>query len=140
MRWRHRPALALLVVTAACARPVTPPPVVTVPAPPPVARPTPAPQLLPFTATAYSIEGRTASGARAREGIVASDPDVLPLGSRIRVHDAGKYSGEYSVEDTGRAIDGHEIDIYVADDAEAKRFGKQRVRVEVLSYGGARRR
>jgi 3D (Asp-Asp-Asp) domain-containing protein len=67
--------------------------------------------------------------------MVASDPAVLPLGSRIRVHDAGAYSGEYTVQDTGAKIDGREIDIYLADDAEAKRFGKRRVKVEVLRYG-----
>ena len=47
--------------------------------------------------------------------------------------DAGKYSGEYLVSDTGRTIKGREIDIYLASDAEAKRFGRKRVRVEVLS-------
>ena len=87
----------------------------------------------PFEATAYSVEGKTASGKRAREGICAADPDVLPLGSRIRVHDAGAYSGECEVADTGRAIKGREIDIYLANDREAKKFGKKQVRVEVLS-------
>lgn len=87
----------------------------------------------PFQATAYSIEGKTASGKHAREGICAADPDILPLGSRIRVHDAGAYSGECEVADTGRAIKGREIDIYLASDREAKKFGKKQVRVEVLS-------
>lgn len=86
-----------------------------------------------FEATAYSIEGKTASGKHAREGICAADPDVLPLGSRIRVHDAGAYSGECEIADTGRAIKGREIDIYLANDREAKRFGRKKVRVEVLS-------
>jgi 3D (Asp-Asp-Asp) domain-containing protein len=93
------------------------------------------PTYLDFEATAYSIEGRTAAGTSARKGIVAADPAILPLHSRIRVHDAGAYSGEYAVEDTGRTIDGREIDIYLANDAEAKRFGRRRVRVEVLRYG-----
>jgi 3D (Asp-Asp-Asp) domain-containing protein len=86
-----------------------------------------------YEATAYSIEGTTASGVPTREGTCAADPRVLPLGSRIRVHDAGKYSGEYLVTDTGRGIRGREIDIYLADDSAAKRFGRRRVRVEVLS-------
>jgi 3D (Asp-Asp-Asp) domain-containing protein len=88
-----------------------------------------------FMATAYSIEGKTASGTRAREGIVAADPKVLPIGSRIRVTDAGQYSGEYVVKDTGRAIKGRELDIYIADDREAKHFGKRAVKVEVLQHG-----
>jgi 3D (Asp-Asp-Asp) domain-containing protein len=86
-----------------------------------------------FQATAYSIEGKTASGKQAREGICAADPKILPLGSRVRVHDAGQYSGECEIADTGRAIKGREIDIYLANDREAKQFGKKTVRVEKLS-------
>jgi 3D (Asp-Asp-Asp) domain-containing protein len=86
-----------------------------------------------FQATAYSIEGKTASGKQAREGICAADPKILPLGSRVRVHDAGQYSGECEIADTGRAIKGREIDIYLASDREAKQFGKKTVRVEKLS-------
>jgi 3D (Asp-Asp-Asp) domain-containing protein len=86
-----------------------------------------------FTASAYSIAGETASGLTARKGMVAADTDVLPLGTRIRITGAGPYSGEYTVADTGRRISGREIDLYVATRAEAKRFGKKRVRVTVLS-------
>lgn len=126
-------AIAVLLGASACTRAPTPP---ASPPPPPERA---APKLVTFTATAYSIEGRTASGIRSREGIVAADPAVLPLGSRIRVHDAGQYSGEYAVHDTGKAINGHEIDIYLADDTEAKRFGRRRVKVEVLRYGDGKR-
>ena len=85
-----------------------------------------------YTATAYSVEGETASGRTAQKGIVAADNDVLPLGTRIRITGAGRYSGEYTVADTGRKLSGREIDIYMPNDAEAKRFGKKRVRVTVL--------
>jgi len=88
-----------------------------------------------FEATAYSQEGRTASGARAREGIVAADPKLLPLGTRIRVHDAGEHSGEYVVKDTGRTVAGRELDLYLASDAEAQAFGRKAVRVEVIERG-----
>ena len=91
-----------------------------------------------FDATAYSIEGKTAAGTPARRGVVAADPDVLPIGSRIRVHDAGPYSGVYVVHDTGPAVQGREIDIYLANDAEAKRFGRRKVQVEVLDWGAKR--
>src|SRR5262245_58421921 len=109
-------ALALLLAAAGCtprteARQSTPPP-----------EPPPAPRLLPFEATAYSIEGTTADGTRAREGVVAADPDVIPLGSHIRIYGAGRYDGAYVVEDTGRAIQGREIDVYLRNDVEAKRF------------------
>lgn len=92
----------------------------------------PPPRLLEFEATAYSVTGTTASGSQARRGIVAADRAVLPLGSRIRVHDAGAYSGEYTVADTGPAVSGREIDIFIPDGAEALRFGRRRVHVEIL--------
>jgi 3D (Asp-Asp-Asp) domain-containing protein len=88
-----------------------------------------------FEATAYSDHGTTASGTRTHEGVVAADPRVLPLGSRIRVTHAGPYSGEYVVRDTGREIDGRELDIFVPDEREAKRFGRRRVHVQVLRWG-----
>ena len=92
-----------------------------------------------FAATAYSIEGKTADGSRAREGIVAADPKVLPLGTRIRVQGAGAYDGEYVVRDTGRAVKGREIDVYLANDREAKGFGRKNVQVEVVVWGDGRR-
>ena len=90
------------------------------------------PRLLEFDATAYSVTGTTASGQRTRPGLVAADPAVLPMGSRIRVHDAGAYSGVYTVADTGPAVNGHEIDLFIPDGNEAKRFGRRRVHVEIL--------
>jgi rare lipoprotein A len=103
----------------------------------PVAR-EPRAERMAFEATAYSLDGKTASGRPSHQGIVAADPKVLPLGTRIRVSDAGPYSGEYVVRDTGRTIKGREIDVYLANDGEAKRFGRKTVQVEVLSYGDGR--
>ena len=88
-----------------------------------------------FIATAYSVEGTGASGKWSHPGTVAADRKVLPLNSRIRVYGAGRYSGDYSVEDTGGKVDGHHIDVYMPSHAEAKKFGRQRVKVVVLKYG-----
>jgi 3D (Asp-Asp-Asp) domain-containing protein len=86
-----------------------------------------------FTATAYSVEGETASGKQTRAGrTVAADPDILPVGTRIQIAGAGSYSGVYVVHDTGRKIHGHEVDIFIDNPAEAKRFGKKKVRVRIL--------
>ena len=132
--WTERVLAAACLVAIGCARPAPPPPAQ---APADVARSETAPrtEVRTFSATAYSIEGQTASGVQTRKGIVAADPRVLPLGSRIRVHDAGAYDGEYVVHDTGPAVKGHEIDIYLPSYAEAKRFGRRAVKVEVLSRG-----
>jgi len=86
-------------------------------------------------ATAYSVEGTGASGKWPHPGTVAADRKVLPLNSRIRIYGAGRYSGDYIVQDTGGKVDGHHIDVYMPSQAEAKKFGRQRVKVVVLKYG-----
>jgi 3D (Asp-Asp-Asp) domain-containing protein len=88
-----------------------------------------------FIATAYSVEGTGASGKWSHPGTVAADRKLLPLNSHIRVYGAGRYSGNYTVEDTGGKVDGHHIDLYMPSRAEARKFGRQRVKVVVLRYG-----
>ncbi|MGE5243031.1 MAG: 3D domain-containing protein [Betaproteobacteria bacterium] len=85
-----------------------------------------------FTATAYCTGRVTATGTTPREGIVAADPDVLPMGSRIRLTGLGRYSGIYVVRDTGSAIRGRRIDVYIRNCREAIRFGRRSARVSVL--------
>ena len=85
-----------------------------------------------YTATAYSLRGRTATGAGVRRGIIAADRRVLPLGTRVRL-EAGSYSGEYVVADTGGAVRGRKIDIWVPNTSEAMRFGRRPVRLTVLT-------
>jgi 3D (Asp-Asp-Asp) domain-containing protein len=92
-----------------------------------------------FLATAHSVKGITAKGTLAHEGVVAADPAVLPLGSRIRVSRAGAYSGVYVVTDTGAKVEGRHIDIYLRNNAEAKRFGRKTVTVRVLTRGDNRK-
>jgi 3D (Asp-Asp-Asp) domain-containing protein len=84
-----------------------------------------------FRATAYCLQGRTALGGSVRRGIVAADPRVLPLGTRINVS-AGSYSGTYTVADTGGAVRGRILDIWVPSCAEANRFGRRSVKVSVV--------
>ena len=93
----------------------------------------------PYVATAYSLRGRTASGRMVSRGLIAADPSVLPLGSRVRLEHPG-YSGEYLVADTGGAIRGRRIDIWTPSTSEAMRFGRRTVKLTVLSYGAKRAR
>ena len=88
-----------------------------------------------FIATAYSVEGTGASGKWSHPGTVAANRTVLPLNTRIRVYGAGRYSGDYTVEDTGARMDARHIDLFMPSRAEAKKFGRQRVKVVVLKYG-----
>jgi 3D (Asp-Asp-Asp) domain-containing protein len=84
-----------------------------------------------FRATAYCLKGRTAMGGSVRRGIVAADPRVLPLGSRIQLS-AGSYSGTYTVADTGGAVKGRILDIWMPSCVEAVRFGRRNVMVSRL--------
>jgi 3D (Asp-Asp-Asp) domain-containing protein len=72
-------------------------------------------------------------------GLIAADPSVLPLGSRVRLDHPG-YSGEYLVADTGGAIRGRRIDIWTPSSSEAMRFGRRTVKLTVLSYGARKPR
>jgi 3D (Asp-Asp-Asp) domain-containing protein len=92
----------------------------------------------PYVATAYSLRGRTASGRMVAKGLIAADPRHLPLGSRVRL-DAGSYSGEYLVADTGTLVRGKRIDIWIPTSREAMRFGRRTVKLTVLSFPARKR-
>ena len=87
-----------------------------------------------YVATAYSLRGRTASGRPVGKGLIAADPRHLPLGSRVRL-EAGTYSGEYLVADTGTMVRGRRIDIWTPTPREAMRFGRRTVKLTILSLG-----
>jgi 3D (Asp-Asp-Asp) domain-containing protein len=90
--------------------------------------------------TAYCDIGETASGAYTRRGIVAADPNVLPLGTQVQVRGLGrKFDGVYDVEDTGREVKGRELDIFMRDCGQAKVFGRKTARIKVLRVGTGER-
>jgi 3D (Asp-Asp-Asp) domain-containing protein len=91
-----------------------------------------------YVATAYSLRGRTASGRPVAKGLIAAVPRHLQLGSRVRL-DAGNYSGDYLVADTGTLVRGKRIDIWTPSSREAMRFGRRTVKLTVLSYGGRKK-
>jgi len=87
-----------------------------------------------FVATAYSVRGTTASGVFVNTGIIAADPNVLPIGSVIEMK-VGRHSGIYTVLDTGGFIKGNRIDVYVPDSDRAIEFGRRQVKIRVLRHG-----
>ena len=92
----------------------------------------------PFTARAYCLSGKTKSGVPTRKGIIAADPRVLPLGSVVRIDSVtGRRQGTYVVADTGGAVKGRQVDIFMPSCRAAKVFGVRRVRVEVMRRGPA---
>lgn len=88
-----------------------------------------------YIATAYAQQGVTASGEYTHRHVVAADPALLPLGTRIKVSHAGRYSGEYVVADTGGKIEGRKLDIYLPSEVACRKFGKRRVKVKVIQLG-----
>ena len=86
----------------------------------------PAPgETLRFQATAYCKGTITKSGVPVRSGIAAGDPQLLPVGSVIAVGAAGSYNGIYTILDTGPAIQGRIIDLYMWSCYEALEFGRR---------------
>jgi 3D (Asp-Asp-Asp) domain-containing protein len=117
-------ALAVIALAEGCAGRLHPQP--------PAAKPS-ATRLPPFTATAYCTGRLTATGTKPAESIVAADPRVLPMGSRIRLSGLdNRYNRVYVVGDTGGSIRGRRIDLYMRNCKEATAFGRRTVTISVL--------
>lgn len=91
---------------------------------------------LRFTATAYCKGETTASGVSVRTGIAAADPALLPVGTVVRIDTPdAKLDGIWTVMDTGPAVQGRTIDLYLWSCHEALRFGRRPIQLEVLRLG-----
>ena len=89
-----------------------------------------------FQATAYCKGDTTAAGIAVRHGMAAADATLLPLGSVVYVEtDDTRYSGVWTVLDTGPEIKGRELDLYMWSCNDALAFGRQPVRVTILRLG-----
>ena len=93
---------------------------------------------LDVEATAYTTEGKsfniTKSGAVARYGIIAVDPTVIPMGTRMYIaSEDGDWTYGYAIAgDTGGFIKGNRIDLFYNTNAECIDFGRRNVRVYIL--------
>jgi len=92
---------------------------------------------LKCTATAYSNDLNTATGRKPvrNEGglsTIAVDPSVIPLGSKVYVDGYG-----YAIAaDTGGAIKGNKIDLYLNSSSECFSWGRRGVNVLLVAYPG----
>lgn len=92
-------------------------------------------EFLSMTATAYtpyfcggSKSGKTATGIKAKKGVVAVDPRVIPLGTKLYIPGYG-----YALAaDTGSAIKGRRIDLCFNTRGEVSRFGKKKIKVYIV--------
>ena len=102
---------------------------------------------LDMVATAYDLSyestgkypgepyfGITASGTKAQPGTVAVDPSVISLGTKLYVAstDGSPDYGFATALDTGGAINGNRIDLFMEDGAECDRYGIRQVKVYIL--------
>jgi len=91
---------------------------------------------LAFDATAYCKGQTTAAGVNVRRGIAAADPQLLPVGTVVTLATGDpEYNGVYTIMDTGPAVQGRHLDLYIWSCGEALKFGRRRIEVTVLRLG-----
>jgi peptidoglycan DL-endopeptidase CwlO len=86
-------------------------------------------RLLTVEATGYSMQGHTASGIPVGPGVVAVDPAVIPIGTRLAIPGYG----EGIAADTGSAITGARVDLWFSTQADARAWGRRSV---TIALGG----
>jgi 3D (Asp-Asp-Asp) domain-containing protein/septal ring factor EnvC (AmiA/AmiB activator) len=77
------------------------------------------------SATGYSLRGRTATGLPTAPGVVAVDPAVIPLGTRMTIPGYG----EAIAADIGGAVRGNTIDLWFSSHAQAMAWGRRTVTI-----------
>jgi 3D (Asp-Asp-Asp) domain-containing protein/peptidoglycan hydrolase CwlO-like protein len=97
------------------------------PAPPPAPVPIGAGQTITVEATGYSLQGTTATGVPVGWGVVAVDPSVIPLGTRMTIPGYG----EGVAADTGSAVRGRIIDLWFPTTAQALAWGRRTVTITI---------
>ncbi len=90
-------------------------------------------RVLRVSATAYSSQDpgntpHTAMGTLVRHGVIAVDPDILPMGTRVFIPGYG----EAVAEDIGGAIKGNRIDVAFDTRKEALSFGRRNLEVYIM--------
>jgi 3D (Asp-Asp-Asp) domain-containing protein len=83
---------------------------------------------LKVDAVAYHLPGRTALGVPVRRGVVAVDPGLIPLGTRMHVPGYGPSIAA----DVGTAIKGRLIDLWMPTDRAARSWGRRTVTITVF--------
>jgi 3D (Asp-Asp-Asp) domain-containing protein/predicted nucleic acid-binding Zn-ribbon protein len=95
---------------------------------PPTASTAPAPsgaRTITVSSTGYSLPGRTATGLPTGWGVVAVDPSVIPLGTRLTIPGYG----EGVAADTGGAVRGNAVDLWFPTLAQASAWGRRTVTI-----------
>lgn len=83
-----------------------------------------------YSATAYTGGGTTSTGRKARVGVVAVDPSVIPYGTRMYITSGSIVYGVCVAGDTG--VKGHLIDLYFNSESQCRAFGRRGIQVYFL--------
>ena len=85
-----------------------------------------------YTANCKGCSGITKTGvdlnANPDQKVIAVDPAVIPLGSKVHVEGYG-YA---TAEDIGGGINGHEIDVFIPKQSDALEWGRKQVKVTII--------
>ena len=81
---------------------------------------------VPVQLTSYCLQGTTRRDRYVRQGIVAADPRLFPLGRYVELYVGRKYFGRFLVDDTGGKIKDAILDIWTPECSDARRFGRVR--------------
>jgi 3D (Asp-Asp-Asp) domain-containing protein len=81
---------------------------------------------VPVELTAYCLQGTTRRDRYVRQGIVAADPRLFPLGRYLELYVGRKYYGRFLVDDTGARVRDGLLDIWTPTCREARLFGRRR--------------
>jgi peptidoglycan DL-endopeptidase CwlO len=112
--------------TIAAQQAIAPAPAPAAPAPPAPSKPVHGQgRALTVVATAYALPGTTATGLPVGPGIVAVDPTVIPFGTHMTIPGYG----EGVAADTGSAIIGARIDVWVPTEAQATQWGVKTITI-----------
>ncbi|MCM3567085.1 LysM peptidoglycan-binding and 3D domain-containing protein [Neobacillus mesonae] len=86
-----------------------------------------------YTAYCEGCSGTTATGidlrANPHKKVIAVDPNVIPLGSKVYVEGVG----EAIAGDTGGAIKGNRIDVFIPSEKDAMKFGVKNLKVTIIN-------
>jgi 3D (Asp-Asp-Asp) domain-containing protein/peptidoglycan hydrolase CwlO-like protein len=97
-------------------------------APPPPPAPAPSGKKMTVSATGYCLRGTTATGIPVAWGVIAVDPTVIPLGTKMFVPGYG----QGVAADTGSAVKGAIIDLWFPTCAQAIQWGRRTVTITLL--------
>ncbi|RDY29680.1 DUF348 domain-containing protein [Romboutsia weinsteinii] len=80
-------------------------------------------------ATAYTGDGITSTGTKPKWGTIAVDPSIIPYGTKVYIP---QFDMTFIAEDTGGAIKGNKIDIFMNDETTVYNWGRKTIDIYIV--------